>query len=493
MMNFYGLNQAEFIAMVFDGAHTASTGLWFHYDAVNNIGSGQVFFHKCFFYYCVAAGAASSNGSAMVKLGDAASSFEVAGYVFEKCSFNGGTFESGGTQACVMALESGVGNTEQFAFRDCNFSTAYYGFEFDSANNELIFENCQFAAVFAPAHVAGICHITMYECATELNNGGSLTKQGYFLHGGGQACKAIIDSCEMVIDTTNNAQNAIVSWSGGHLEIANSIVDGTGGGHTASTVASLSVASLGVGNACSVDVRKCLWVNVGSTSATPQIPVFVGGTNKTDYVAGDSQLGRTAIQLHANMGAPSGGSSVLLPDFNGWPPSLWTLAPWSNIVFGSTGLSEVYRGEPRTLVTCYEIDYTALAVANTTKTITLGTVRQRQGVTRVFMESVTPFSGGAISAVTASTGYTGGTVTEWLLAGDVLTAAVVYGKASGDLGAALSTNLVQGMDVTTYTTGSSPGTAKTFGVKFTSTTANLNALTAGVLRVYVTTEFVDYL
>jgi hypothetical protein len=488
MWNFYGLNQAEFDNIIFNGNHLASTGLWFHYDATNAVGSGQVFFHKCFGYYCVGTGASASNGSAIIKLGDSASSFEVAGYVFDKCTFYGGTYENNGTQACVMALQSGPGNTEQFAFRDCNFGYAYYGFEFDNGNNELIFDNCQYAAVFAPVHAAGPIHIKMHECATEIVNTGTYAHQGYFLHGGSQSAKAIIDSCEIVIDGYNNAQNAIISWAGGHLELINCLVDGTGGGSGASnnTIASLSVASMGISGSCSVSVKKCVWVNVGTGTTIPQIPVYVGGTNKTDYVAGDSETNRAAIDLHQNMGAPYGSSSSLLPEFQAWPLSFWTIAPWSNITFGAAGLSEVYRGETRQLTTCYEIDYTALTAASTQQQITLGTIRTHQGVVRVIMEVVTPFKGGAISAMLTEAGYTGGTNAEWIVNKDTWTAAAVYGLASGDLGTAL-TGTVQGIDVSAWTT------AKAFGLYFTATSGNLNTLTQGKIKLYVTTEFVDYL
>jgi hypothetical protein len=123
------------------------------------------------------------------------------------------------------------------------------------------------------------------------------------------------------------------------------------------------------------------------------------------------------------------------------------------------------------------IDYTDLSgTAATTKTLSLFTYAARDLVDRAFFDLVTPFDGGATSALTIDVGHNGASVDD---ADSLIDGVEVHVDGSEIL--ASDGN---GAAFATLRTGFAAQEAGAIEALFTATGANLTALTTGKIRVY---------
>jgi hypothetical protein len=123
------------------------------------------------------------------------------------------------------------------------------------------------------------------------------------------------------------------------------------------------------------------------------------------------------------------------------------------------------------------VDYTDITAAALTNTITLlpasGLFPSTLAILRTAYKLVTPFTGGAVATVT-------------LTLGDPGTAARYIAAASTDLLTALATNTKMAVfsnNAYAYNTADAAANCKLRAL-FTSTVANLDALTAGQIEIY---------
>lgn len=125
------------------------------------------------------------------------------------------------------------------------------------------------------------------------------------------------------------------------------------------------------------------------------------------------------------------------------------------------------------------IDKNAMTAAATTD-ITLWTTPANSRLIRIVADVITPFAGGALSAVTVTCGSAAGG-NQYLLSNSFFTAANVWGDAAGEVGAGLLT--ATWADFGAASSGTNG--AITVTCRFTCTTANCNAATAGSATFYI--------
>ena len=509
MLNTYGLCTSEFQDLIFDGGsigNRASVGVWLHTDQPGGgAGSNGVWFDKCFFNFFEGSG--GFRDSAGVNIGDTASTQEVQAIYFHKCTFTGDetSFPTHVPFACVQSLQSSQGNTEIFHFDECVLQAAQFGYFSLASNNGLSFIKCQFglccqASIFG----GGFCEILAQECQTESNNVTALN--GFFIAGAGRA--RVLD-CEILMDAThsdtltlpaayvaggmtqwaNILPGTIIAQFSGIIE--NCLLDATGGGVHPSTVTTIqanypdSLADLGY-----LHIRGCFLPN---SSVGTQIRITNGaGTNLTESYQGQ-QL-RTAILLIANQTAGAGARS--LPDFWGTPPSIPELAPlFRQDLPGSPYFMKapLYAGEVHTTTTCYEILFSdpVFAQATVSPAPVLAQLQPRTIITKMFVEVITPFTGGSITSGTLKIG-TDITADRYIQSFDCWTSAVNVGLANSDLGVGLArATAVQGGDPILWGSGSNFIEA-TFTFSGNVGNGSVTNLTGGKARIYVTTEQVTY-
>jgi hypothetical protein len=143
-------------------------------------------------------------------------------------------------------------------------------------------------------------------------------------------------------------------------------------------------------------------------------------------------------------------------------------------------------GSPRRVECVEYLDLTGLATggASATAAIQIGKLYAKWKIIEVVMEVVTPLAGPGLTVATCSVGPTG-TATGYLLAKDVMAVAgTAYGwQSDADFGALLSrANAVGGGRRESWTTST------LVKATVTLTGCNLNALTSGKIRFYVTYE-----
>ena len=143
----------------------------------------------------------------------------------------------------------------------------------------------------------------------------------------------------------------------------------------------------------------------------------------------------------------------------------------------ATGVTVQSPGDIAHRVHKVTVDYTALTGnAALTGDVTLWTTPPKTRVVRVLADVKVPFTGGAISACTMTAGRTAGG-NQYLLSCDVFTAAAVFGDVVAEMGAG----------VVSASLADWQAAAQTLQARFTSVTANLSALTAGVVDLYIET------
>lgn len=146
----------------------------------------------------------------------------------------------------------------------------------------------------------------------------------------------------------------------------------------------------------------------------------------------------------------------------------------------SPGGSVWNTGSARTYINKVSRTHAELTAAATTEDETVWTIPAKSRVIRLIADVTTPFTGGGVTAVAVTCGFTAGG-NEYLVSFDALSGAIVRGDALAEMGASLTDGV-----------GHVPSWTGTTAVscRFTSTTANLVALTAGEVFLYL--EVVTY-
>lgn len=144
-----------------------------------------------------------------------------------------------------------------------------------------------------------------------------------------------------------------------------------------------------------------------------------------------------------------------------------------------TGVTATYSGASPHWLHKVTILHTAMTAAATTD-ITLAVTPVNSRIVRIKADVTTAFTGGALSAVTMTCGNAAGG-NQYLLSGNVFAAAIVLGDVVAEMGAGVVSATLA--DFGTAAAGTSG--ALTVSCRFTCTTANCNAATAGVANLYV--------
>lgn len=150
---------------------------------------------------------------------------------------------------------------------------------------------------------------------------------------------------------------------------------------------------------------------------------------------------------------------------------------------GNPSASTIYNGMIRRVALERRINYGSFAQATTVANILAIQVPSRCKIVGAFFDVTTKFIGGGVTAATLSFGTTAGAA-DILVAADIFTAAVFRGDADAHLGAKLA-----------RATSPVPGGYFNWAAAFpniyatvTTTTANANALTQGVVDLYIVYE-----
>lgn len=145
-----------------------------------------------------------------------------------------------------------------------------------------------------------------------------------------------------------------------------------------------------------------------------------------------------------------------------------------------TGVSVISSGTVTQMCHKVRVSYTAFAAtAALTGDVTLWTAPAGAVIRRVFAKVNTLWAGGAISDVDVTVGNSAGG-NQYLLTFDVDTAALLVGDVVAEIGAGLVSATLADTAVT-----SNAFVATTIQARFTSVGANLSALTAGELDVWI--------
>jgi len=145
-----------------------------------------------------------------------------------------------------------------------------------------------------------------------------------------------------------------------------------------------------------------------------------------------------------------------------------------------TGVTVIESGVLTHMCHKVRVNYTAFAsTAALTGDVTLWTTPAGFIVERVLAKVNTAFTGGAISDCDVTVGNSAGGA-QYLLTFDVDTAALLVGDVVAEIGAGLVDSTRADTAVT-----SNAFVATTIQARFTSVTANLNALTAGQMDVWI--------
>lgn len=142
----------------------------------------------------------------------------------------------------------------------------------------------------------------------------------------------------------------------------------------------------------------------------------------------------------------------------------------------ATGVFPVSTAFVRHNVHKVKVTKAALTAAATTQDITLWTTPANTRVVRVIAKCLTNFTGGSISAMTITVGSSAGG-NQYLLSGSVFSGTPTLGDVVAEMGAG----------VVSATLADFSGSAITIQTRFTSTSDNVNAATAGEIDFYIET------
>ncbi len=271
-----------------------------------------------------------------------------------------------------------------------------------------------------------------------------------------------------ILKPSGNVSASQVTASGGTSQL---ICDNLS--NTASSHASISARVAGTsGGDASVN-----WTIAGFGSVTAK---FLN-SDKSWHIS-HSSVGDVIVMTATGMVNPGidNTSDLGTSDTAGWR-SLYLASP--KITKGSgTGFTLNNSGEVRRLTYKCTLTFAGLAAAALTADKIIATLPAKAKITAIYADVTTKFIGGAVSAATLKIGSTVGGA-EVLASFDCFTAAVTKGLADADLGTSLvRAAAIQGgfMPSFTATTG--------INVRLTTVTANTNALTQGVVVIYIECE-----
>lgn len=146
----------------------------------------------------------------------------------------------------------------------------------------------------------------------------------------------------------------------------------------------------------------------------------------------------------------------------------------------ATGVTVLASGKVRHMVHKVRVDYTALTgFAALTGDVALWTAPAGAVIERVIAKVNTNFTGGAISACAMTVGNAAGG-NQYLLSGSVFSATPMLGDVVAEIGAGLVDSTRNDTLVSATAFAAIP-----IQCRFTSVTANLSALTAGQVDVYI--------
>jgi hypothetical protein len=285
----------------------------------------------------------------------------------------------------------------------------------------------------------------------------------------------------------NLKDGATVSWS----------VAGTGGGNTLTCVAATSNCTLSTTYLNQVGLTM-FFNGLAAQSNNQRVNLSQGQTGQDTSFTTNTPDGGTAVLIGttvsdanagyepttllavgtgvvAGTGNTSTNGSVASVKFNvtGAGPQL----PLTIGTAGSgTGITVNRSGALQTFVHKVTVAETALTAAATTQDITIWTLAAKTRLTRVVVSDVTGFTGGGLTAMTVACGPTAGTTT-YLPAGSIFASSVVLGDAAAEIGTALTNATLADIPSMTATS--------TISCRFTSTTANVVAATAGSATFYI--------
>lgn len=187
------------------------------------------------------------------------------------------------------------------------------------------------------------------------------------------------------------------------------------------------------------------------------------GTGPSDYLSSDGSnvsVG-SGLNVNGNLSVQNSGNLSIVA---------------TNGTAGSgTGITTNSASVVRTFLHKITVAETALTAASTTEDITIWTVPAKTRLVRIAAESTVGFTGGGLTNMTVSCGSFAGS-TAYLNAGSIFGAAVV-GDAAAEVGSGLLS--------ATYADFLSFSTTSPISCRFTSTTANVVAATAGSVTFYI--------
>lgn len=140
-----------------------------------------------------------------------------------------------------------------------------------------------------------------------------------------------------------------------------------------------------------------------------------------------------------------------------------------------TGITTNVTASVRQFVHKITVAETALTAAATTQDVTIWTVPGKTRLTRIVADATVGFTGGGLTNMTVTCGSAPGS-TNYLLSGSIFAAATL-GDVAAEIGAGLLSATVADIPSFSSTTGIS--------CRFTSTTANVVAATAGSVTFYI--------
>jgi hypothetical protein len=308
-----------------------------------------------------------------------------------------------------------------------------------------------------------LVHCTMWQCATESINDYGI---GYFVLNTNPFCRLGVDACEVVnrcagnpgADTNRGVTGVITIWSQGPTRVANCIVQSAG------SVGTPAIGGFANGSCL---IENCTWVIPDSVNpaAQTQIPVFDTGFNDlTRSLFGRTNYGQHVphnVWLRGNNALVNGTITQMLQDLVGSTFEIHHCGPLTNNTDPTA--TETYRAQPRVTTSCYDVDYSQ--VRSTGGLVYLCLLQDRTRVRSVVVECTQTFDPATtIDVGTEKGGYN-----------DILNNVAV--PAAGN-------PITSGVDVPQSVL------AHTWVMLgYIKVAVNFrNAVTAGHLKVYVTTE-----
>jgi hypothetical protein len=261
------------------------------------------------------------------------------------------------------------------------------------------------------------------------------------------------------IDCTTGG--AITSWQ--FTWKLNGVTQATGVASAATVALTGSglTANISAGNATNDDVWK--------TNRRPShIQVFVGANTCLDFTSTTENALANAIKSSGDL-IVGPHDTVVCKTLKGDADQNARQALASSSQ--TAGVVVNYRGEGRTCVDEYQVDYTVLKKVS--QNVCLGSVNARQSILRVVAEVVAGLAGGTLSAATCVLGKNSPGDTSYLTSFDAFTTGTI------------KSNFAIAADDTTWKNGGA-----TVYAQFGFTGDARTNLTAGKVKFYVTSEFV---